>query len=216
MKDITDKNFGLIIAFALPGFLLLWGLSFSFDDIGSWLAKSDEPHGPSLGGFLYSTLASLSIGLLISAVRWLIVDHLLSFFGSQVDVFQSLRRPELDFSRLTEKDVFTAFTGAVENYYRYYQYYSNTLIAVAVAFGACIYSGKALWMSKLSLGSVMIGITLLLASADSLSKYYKSASQILGPARGTANDERLGTQENIDQEGSSEEISQEVDGEESR
>ena len=32
MKDITDKNFGVIIAFLLPGFLFLWGLSFSVDE----------------------------------------------------------------------------------------------------------------------------------------------------------------------------------------
>jgi hypothetical protein len=29
MKEITDKNFGLTIAFLLPGFLLLWFLALS-------------------------------------------------------------------------------------------------------------------------------------------------------------------------------------------
>jgi hypothetical protein len=35
MKDVTDKNFGVIIAFLLPGFLLLWGLTYSHDGLGT-------------------------------------------------------------------------------------------------------------------------------------------------------------------------------------
>jgi hypothetical protein len=39
MKDINDKNFGVIIAFWLPGFVLLWGLSHSLPDIAVLLSK---------------------------------------------------------------------------------------------------------------------------------------------------------------------------------
>jgi hypothetical protein len=33
-SDVIDKNFGVVIAFWLPGFLLLWGLTYSFTDLG--------------------------------------------------------------------------------------------------------------------------------------------------------------------------------------
>ena len=94
MKEITDKNFGVIIAFWLPGFILLWGLSFSSAEIAGWLKNSNNP---SVGGFLYATLASLALGLLISAVRWLIVDHFLIYITG-------VPRLDFDFSKLRDKE----------------------------------------------------------------------------------------------------------------
>jgi hypothetical protein len=78
MKDVTGKNFGVIIAFLLPGFVLLWGLSYSSKPIADWLARSSGSDAATIGGFLYSTLASLALGLLVSATRWLLVDHFLT------------------------------------------------------------------------------------------------------------------------------------------
>jgi hypothetical protein len=40
MKDISDKNFGPLIGFCLPGFILLYALSFSFSEVSDWLATS--------------------------------------------------------------------------------------------------------------------------------------------------------------------------------
>jgi hypothetical protein len=51
MKDINDKNFGVIIAFWLPGFILLWGLSLSFDEVAKWLAQPGKGEA-SIAGFL--------------------------------------------------------------------------------------------------------------------------------------------------------------------
>jgi hypothetical protein len=176
MKDVTDKNFGVVIAFWLPGFLLLWGLSYSSPDIASWLSGSSRLGEASVGSFLYSTLASLAVGLLISAVRWLVVDHFLWLCGYCVE---HLRRPELDLSRLTNKDVMAAFSGAVENHYRYYQYYSNTLIAVIIGFIDYAWNEGGIELSRLTVAVIGVGIALLLAAGDSLRKYHKAASQIL-------------------------------------
>jgi hypothetical protein len=169
MKDITDKNFGVIIAFWLPGFILLWGLSFSVPDVSVWLAKSSANDAPSVGGFLYATLASLSLGLMISAVRWLIVD---SFLHCTTTL------PMIDFSKLKDKDAFAAFQGIVENHYRYYQYYSNTLIAVISAFAVYLVHGKEKPSWQLWVGVVVLIVILLLASRDSLKKYHERASAI--------------------------------------
>jgi hypothetical protein len=177
MKEITDKNFGVLIAFWLPGFLLLWGLSYSSPNIASWLTKSSEAESPTVGNFLYTTLASLAVGLLISAVRWAFIDHILSFCGRWIP---GLSRPKLDFSKLKDENVLAAFSGAVENYYRYYQYYSNTLVAVIIAFSAYLQSENSVWQSYLTLEVVGIAVILLFASGDSLRKYQIAAAQILG------------------------------------
>ena len=59
MKDITEKNFGMLISFSLPGFILLYSLSFSFPELKEWLAGTAAKDSLSVGDFLYSALASL-------------------------------------------------------------------------------------------------------------------------------------------------------------
>jgi hypothetical protein len=133
MKEITDKNFGLIIAFLLPGFLLLWMLSLShFGNAEVWLKSFGDP---SVSGFLYVTLASLALGLIISAVRWAVIDQILRRY-----YFLRHRKhlPKIDFSKLSDPNKFAVFQGANENHYRYYQYYSNTLAAIVVGFSLSV------------------------------------------------------------------------------
>jgi len=171
MKDLTDKNFGLIIAFLLPGFLFLWGLSYTSDEVASWLANAGLKDAPTIGGFLYSTLASLSLGLLISAVRWAVVDHIHYCTG--------VRDHGMNFANLKDKDRFAAFQGAVENHYRYYQYYANTLIAIMAAFAIHVFAahrkpGLTAWVVV-----ILACIALFWGSRDALKKYYDRAGQIL-------------------------------------
>ena len=69
MRDLTRDNFGLLIAYLLPGFVALWGAAYHVEAVQSWL-RSTAPDAPTIGGFLYATLASTALGLVISAVRW--------------------------------------------------------------------------------------------------------------------------------------------------
>jgi hypothetical protein len=171
MKEITDKNFGVIIAFLIPGFMLLWGLSFSSKEVATWISSSGAGSAPTIGGFLYSTLASLALGLLVSAIRWLLVDHFLYWITR-------VRRPTIDFSKLKQKDAFLAFEGVVENHYRYYQYYSNTLVAVVASFLAYLASASE-WPSEwVIIGLIALCVALLLASRDCLTKYHKRAAEV--------------------------------------
>jgi hypothetical protein len=173
MKEITDKNFGLIIAFLLPGFLLVWLLSLSdFGNAEVWLKSFGDP---SVSGFPYVTLASLALGLIISAVRWAVIDQILRchyFLRHQKHL------PKIDFSKLSDPNKFAVFQGANENHYRYYQYYSNTLVGIVVGFS--IYQFRSTkWAPALIwvIFGVLI-VVLFLASKDCLFKYHERASEI--------------------------------------
>lgn len=174
MKEITDKNFGLIIAFLLPGFLLLWALSLSNisnAEIGAWVKSVSDP---SVSGFLYVTLASLALGLIISAIRWAFIDHILScvfhLYGKPL--------PTIDFSKLNDTNTLAAFQAANENHYRYYQYYSNTLVAIVVGFWIYVVKGKEGASCSTWIVVVILTLILLAASADCLFKYHERASKI--------------------------------------
>jgi hypothetical protein len=171
MKDITDKNFGVVIAFLLPGFMLLWGLSYSSPLISHWLETPNGGAASTVGDFLYATLASLALGLLISAIRWLLIDHFIYHVTY-------VKRANIDFSKLKEDGAFEVFEGVVENHYRYYQYYSNTLVAVVLSFLAFLKFGNE-WPSTLtSTLVILLCFTLLLASRDCLKNYNERAAMI--------------------------------------
>jgi len=172
MKDVTEKNFGVIIAFWLPGFLLLWALSYSWPEVATWLAKSSGTDAPTVGGFLYTTLASLAVGLLINAVRWAIVQEIVFYRITR------LKRGNINYGNLKNKDVLTAFQGAIENNYRYYQYYSNAFVAIVGGFASyAAYGPKG---PNLAAWVVVVGVALalLIASRNELKAFNERAESI--------------------------------------
>jgi hypothetical protein len=120
MRDLTRDNFGLLIAYVLPGFVALWGGSYHVEAVRPWLQATPKD-APTVGGFLYTTLASTTLGLVISGVRWAVVDQLLARTG--------IRQPRWDFELFAER--LTAYEILVVNHYRYYQFYANMLVALA-------------------------------------------------------------------------------------
>src|SRR6185437_14063090 len=113
------------IAYILPGGVCLLGFSGISEPVRSWIVAAPA-QGPTFGGFLYLTLAALAAGLTVSAVRWLLLDSLHHLTG--------VRRPRFDDAKLPDR--LEAFNYIVENHYRYYQFYSNTLLAVVLAYVA--------------------------------------------------------------------------------
>lgn len=168
MHDSIERNFGLTIAYVLPGFVCLWGASALSPLLTHWLAV-DPTSNPSIANFLYTLLASLATGLIVSAVRWAAVDTLHHHTGVPF--------PDPDFSKL--QDHLDAFKLSVELYYRYYQFYANMFVAIALAAGSRFASG-ALPSVKATLLASTLEIVLLFASRDSLSRYYTRIAQTLG------------------------------------
>ena len=58
MTEWTDKNFGVVIAYLLPGFVALWGVSYFSPTVASWISVSQQG-APTVAGVCYVTLASL-------------------------------------------------------------------------------------------------------------------------------------------------------------
>lgn len=174
MHESIERNFGLTIAYVLPGFVCLWGASALSPLLTHWLAV-DPTTNPSIANFLYTLLASLASGLTVSAVRWAAVDTLHHHTGVPF--------PDPDFSKL--QDHLDAFKLSIELYYRYYQFYANMFIAIALAAGCRVTAG--LWPSaRASLVVIALEFVLLLASRDSLSRYYTRIAQTLGTRTATS------------------------------
>ncbi len=110
MKGLTQDNFGLIIAFLIPGFVALVGISYHSRLVASWMSVSSSD-APTVAGFLFVTLASLAVGLVANVARITLVDWLHSKTGVPL--------PELDFAKLATN--LDAYQAVVEEHYRYSQ-----------------------------------------------------------------------------------------------
>ena len=170
VKDVTTSNFGLLIAFVLPGFVLLWGIAPFSQTVTNWLTHTHSD-APTVGGFLYVTLASVGLGQLVSTLRWLLVDSLHHRTG--------ITPPTWSFRELRSKEASGAFERLVDDHYRFYQFHANGFVALTLAFLA---HGMAAGFSVAGFIAVLLCDALLFAgSRDTLSRYYRRTEQVLSP-----------------------------------
>lgn len=172
MATITDRNFGYLIAYLVPGFTTLLGVSHFSDTVGVWLSGTTVD-GPTVGGFLYVTLAAVAAGLTVSTVRWALIDTLHHKTG--------IPHPNWELRRL-EKQI-NAFSLIVEHQYRYYQFYSNMVVALTfVLVARRVYLG--LTAVEWADGAVVIlAVVFFAGSRDTLAKYYKRGEMIFEERR---------------------------------
>jgi hypothetical protein len=173
MKEISARNFGLLISNLLPGLVALWGVSHFSSTVRTWLGTA-PPDSPTIGGFLYVTLASLAAGMTVSAVRFHLIDRIHHLTG--------IRQPDWDFSRLT--DNVAAYGLLIDIHYHYYQFYANMLVALAFSYGCHRLSSPSFGFGWIDLSSLFVAIIYFATSRDNLRKYYARVAKLLGEGQG--------------------------------
>jgi len=173
VSSISNANFGPLIAYLLPGATVLLGFAAFSPTLQSWFTTGPADT-PTIGGFLYLTVASLAAGMTVSAIRWAMVDTLHGRTG--------LPLPPLDFSRLGRN--VEAYGLLIEIHYRHYQFYSNMLVATAIAY-ACYrtHLSSILPLGWPDVGFVVLEAVFYATSRDTLQKYYARSQQLLAPRR---------------------------------
>jgi hypothetical protein len=175
LEELSHRNFGLVIAYVLPGMVGLLGVGMFSKTVGGWLATAPASE-PTVAGFLYVTLGALGAGLTVSATRWLVIDSLHHATG--------VKRPQWDDSNLAER--LEAFNYLVENHYRYYQFYANTLMSVLLAYGVRRLAINTPLEAPHHLDGLIVVLcgVLFLGSRDALRKYYTRVERLLGTDSG--------------------------------
>jgi hypothetical protein len=168
MQSVSNDSFGPLIAYFVPGATVLVGASPFSPTLQEWFATAPSA-SPTIGGFLYISVASLAVGMTLSAVRWLLVDTLHGLTG--------LPAPVLDFAEL-ERNV-EAYSLLIEIHYRHYQFYANMLIAAAVAYGCYRVRVGGHTVGWIDLGVLVLEGVFFVTSRDTLRKYYSRSLQLL-------------------------------------
>ena len=115
--DILNRQFGLVIAYLLPGFIALAGIAPLVPEVTTWLRTNQAS---SIGAPLYALLAATAAGMVVNCFRWFIIDRLLVLTGVPLPAFNP---------RALEEHP-EAINFLLENHYRFYQAYAGTLLAV--------------------------------------------------------------------------------------
>jgi hypothetical protein len=176
VKDVTSNNFGVLIAYLVPGVTALWGLSSFSPSLRAWFASTPKD-APTISGFLYLTVASLAAGMTVTAIRWACLDLVHAATG--------LTAPDLDFSRLPGK--VDAYNLLIEIHYRHYQFYSNMFVATAITW-IChrISSQPPCQITWIDPGFLLVEAIFFLTSRDTLRRYFHRTEQLLSPQRDSA------------------------------
>ncbi len=165
----SSVDFGVLIAFIAPGFVALKATSYHSATAADWMANA-ALREQTVGVFLFALLASLSLGLGVSGVRALLVDRL---FQKSLWKY-SVPRP-LILWHLADETRLTTLVTIRDNYYRYYQFYANTAVALLIwAIARCVALGEAMSWRMLFTGVAIIA--LLFSAHDSWERYVKAVN----------------------------------------
>jgi len=172
VRDVNRDNFGLLIAYLVPGFIVVWSLRPFLGDAQAWLGTAAEG-SPTVGDFLYGTVAATAAGLVVSAVRWAVVDRLYHRTG--------VSEPRWDFAKLAKR--LPVFETLVEYHYRYYQFYANTLVALVFTSGVALMQGRLPFTTAFGNVTLVLVVGFLIAaSRDALKKYYRRVGDVVRAA----------------------------------
>ena len=170
MNGNLSKHFGLIIAYLLPGFIGLAGIAPLSPAVAEWLRPVNQGN-LGIGPTVYVIFAAITLGMILSCFRWLLIDHVHHWTG--------IRRPVWDDSQLDGR--LGAFDYLVEVHYRYYQFHANTIVAILVAYGLNrIMTTSPLLGIGTDLGVVVLCTVLFVGSRNALANYYAGTTRLVG------------------------------------
>jgi hypothetical protein len=183
VKDLVS-SFGVAIAFLLPGFVGLWGASRFLQPLGKWFEQAAQADSGT-GVVLFIIIAALAMGVVISAARIVTVELVFRGIGKLV-AKTGLHGKGMDFKRLATNDAaLKALDFLNEGLYRFYLFYANMAVAVALAYVALVLKGSMhLAKTNLTIFSVIEAV-LLIGGADAFARYWKHANEVLSGEGGS-------------------------------
>jgi hypothetical protein len=170
VKDVTSTSFGLIIAYLLPGFCAFFALSFWWPQVADIFSKFLEAES-NIGLFLFVIVCSLIAGLEISIFRWILFERWLC------------RKSQLDrtkFAHLGVDAKLTAFRAAVDEHYRYHQFWGGMAVAIPfIGLGLIKDVSAVCEQMGLGCGFLLVEIVTIFAGCSAFQNYVDRATHIL-------------------------------------
>lgn len=165
--DKVGIEFRLIIAYLISGCVGLYAVSFHSKVVANLLGGvSNVPTGSSI---ILIVILAIACGIVINAVTWALVRPAIER--------RSLRRPELNYYKLTEQQM-GAFSVILEENFRYYQPYSNLLTSLLLLQISALI-GRVEFPIIVYIALAVVCFVLYFAARDSLRRSYEGMERLL-------------------------------------
>jgi hypothetical protein len=168
-------DFGALIAFVAPGFVGLLALAYQLPSVATLIEEASKAE-QNVGIFLFALVASLAVGLAVSGLRSLFIDLAMNAVLKRFGV----KDPEIQWKTFSLENL-TKLLTVRDNFYRYYQFYSNMAVAMLLWAEARTWSSLP-GESKLSQLQwwvvILSSLVMLLAAGRQLKQYYEAKSVI--------------------------------------
>jgi len=170
-KESIDRYFGLAISYLMPGMVALFGLSYRLPELRSWFGLVAE-HDTTFAGFLFVMVASIGVGLMLSAARAFVLEEL-----------TTLAKPRTgDWSK--RQAVEAQYQALICSHYDYYKCYGNTAVAVVI-FAVCyLWTTAAVltvwdWLAAVVPLGIVVAL-LLWAAINAIHRFEDKRGDLLG------------------------------------
>lgn len=192
MEAIKFFDFGQLIAFVLPGILVARACAYYLPSLQRAFDRASSGGEGTVGPLIWVLLAAATCGLTLSVVRQQWVDPVFgriygwskeqhSVDGVDQQVTRPPWRPNYRALRAS-KEIRALFEGAVAQVYRYYQFVTNTSVAVGTL-AVARWNQRALMIaSGKSVDSLSLAVTWAMA-ITSVALLLTSYQQFLGWCR---------------------------------
>ena len=181
LKDVTSTSFGLVIGFLLPGVVSLFSLTFWYkpaaDAFHTFLTDASN-----FGLFLFLLLGALILGLAVSSVRWLVYEVLLA----RLPGVYGPALTEQEHERLCEESRFAPYRAAVDETYRYHQFFGGLTITAPALFAGWLggLGSGCLVKAVLTAGFVALEVLLAASAITAFRSFRRYAKAILAMPEG--------------------------------
>ncbi len=122
MKDVTSTSFGLVIAFLLPGLMMLYACS-QWSEALRHVFETFLTVQSNVGLSILVLLVAVAVGLLVTVVRYMLFE---------VGICHKHRLAPADFARLNKENILAGFRAAVDEHYRYHQFWGGMVLVMPV------------------------------------------------------------------------------------
>lgn len=168
--DAMEKvglNFGLVIAYLIPGFLATYAVASRVSTIDALLGGPKRM--PDAASVVPLVLIAVGVGIIINAISAAVIRPLIHKSGVK-------NQPHLVERKYTIEDMHK-YNHLVETTFRFHQFYSNTLVAVVLL--APVWLVWPLQDNILRNASLLLVVAVLFHTArNSLRNFYKGLTNL--------------------------------------
>ncbi len=179
---LFERVFGLVIAYLLPGLVVLSALASCLDAVAEWFTGAQN--GPTLSAFGFVLLAALTCGMTITALRWVVFERVR--FPRRGEPWRCLVGRPSPLDQAKRRDHAQTYERLRLDHYVHYLCYSNLAVAVVVAaltwwMGAAVRGAvPGALVTLVGLAAVtVIAACLGAAACDAVARYERRRADLL-------------------------------------